>query len=308
MISALLAADGPWRWQPHPEVWFLVASAVGLFVYATRVVGPKAVPAGEPITTTRQKVAFVLGVAVLWLASDWPMHDIAEEHLYLAHMIQHFLLTLVMPPLLLLATPEWLARLLLDGDGFCATWVRRLTRPIPALALFFAAVVFSHWPPFVNLSIEVGPVHYVGHLVLVMVALGAWMPVCGPLPERRIALPAQMLYLFVMSILPTVPSAWLILAEHPVYRVYGEGLGLWGLDPVADQQAAGLFMKLFGGIYLWTIITTIFFRWASQNEDADRRRVVIDDRGNERPSADGTLTWDQVERELERVGPAPEEP
>jgi putative membrane protein len=165
-------------------------------------------------------------------------------------------------------------------------------------------VVFSHWPPFVNLSIEAGPVHYLAHLLLVSVAVGAWMPVCGPLPERRISMPAQMLYLFIMSILPTVPSAWLILAERPVYRVY-ESAGLWGLDPVSDQQAAGLFMKLFGGLYLWTLITTIFFRWAGQNEAVDRQRTVIDDR----PVEPGDpLTWDQVERELERVGPAPREP
>src|SRR5215204_6471099 len=112
MTLALFAAEGPWRWQPHPEVWFLLASAVGLSLYATRVIGPKVVPEGEPVVTGRQKIAFVLGVSVLWLASDWPMHDIAEEHLYLVHMIQHFLLTLVMPPLLLLATPAWLAHLL----------------------------------------------------------------------------------------------------------------------------------------------------------------------------------------------------
>jgi putative membrane protein len=305
MTAALLAATDPWRWQPHPEVWFLLASAIGLALYATRVVGPKAVPAGEPVVTGRQKAAFAAAMVVLWVASDWPMHDIAEEYLYFVHMVQHFLLTLVLPPLLLFATPEWLARLLLDGDGFFATWVRRLTRPVPAMAMFFAAVVFSHWPPFVNLSIEVGPVHYLGHLVLVTVAVGAWMPVCGPLPERRISPPAQMLYLFIMSILPTVPSAWLILAEHPVYRVYGDGNGLWGIDPVSDQQVAGLFMKLFGGLYLWTIITTMFFRWASENEKADQRRAVVDDRGVERSE---TLTWDQVELELERVGPGPTEP
>jgi putative membrane protein len=308
-VTALLAAVDPWRWQPHLEVWFLVVAALALGLYAVRVIGPKVVPPGEPVVSGRQTLSFGLAIAVLWVSSDWPMHDIAEEHLYLAHMVQHFLLTLVLPPLLLMATPAWLARLLLDSDGTIAVWVRRLTRPVPAMVLFFAAVVFSHWPPFVNLSVEVGAVHYLAHLLLVVVAVGAWMPVCGPIPERRISLPAQMLYLFIMSILPTVPSAWLILAEHPVYRVYGDGPGLWGLDPVTDQQSAGLFMKLFGGIYLWTLITTIFFTWAGRDEEADRRGRVADraPARDEAPTGD-VLTWDQVERELEAVGPPTREP
>ena len=134
-MSVLAAADPIWRWQPHPEVWLLVAGAIALRVYAGRVVGPKVVPAGTAPFRTRQTVAFVAAVAVLWVASDWPLHDIAEQRLYSAHMLQHLLLTMVMPPLFWLATPGWLARLVVRDGGRGQQVLSRLAKPVPALVI-----------------------------------------------------------------------------------------------------------------------------------------------------------------------------
>ena len=77
----LLAAAGVdfWRWQPHPEVWVLVGGVIALSVYALRVVGPKVVPKGRPVATGQQLAWLSLGIVLLWVASDWPLHDIAEE-------------------------------------------------------------------------------------------------------------------------------------------------------------------------------------------------------------------------------------
>ncbi len=107
VLAAASAAAAPdvWRWQPHPEVWVLLASLVGLYAYAVRVIGPKVVPAGQRPVSRRQLVAFAGAVLVLWAASDYPVHDLSEEYLFSVHMVQHLLLTLVMPPLFLLATP-----------------------------------------------------------------------------------------------------------------------------------------------------------------------------------------------------------
>jgi putative membrane protein len=282
----------------HFEVWVLVAAVVGLGFYATRVVGPRAVRGAEPITTGSQRAFFAAGVAVLWLASDWPVHDIAEQHLYWVHMVQHLLLTLVMPALFLLSIPTWLARLVI-GHGRLRVWVRRLGKPVVAGVAFNAAVVFSHWPAVVNASVASGPAHYAVHLLVVGCAFAMWMPVCGPLPELRMSLPGQMVYLFLMSVIPTVPGAWLTFAEGAVYSAYDIPQRLWGIDVTADQQAAGLIMKLAGGTYLWTIITYLFFTWASRHESATAS-------GNQVTERD-VLTWDQVEREFER-SPAVSEP
>ena len=71
----------PWRFQAHVEVWLLVAFLVASYVYVVRVLGPRAVGPGESVVTRRQLACFVGGILVLWIGSDWPVHDIAEEYL-----------------------------------------------------------------------------------------------------------------------------------------------------------------------------------------------------------------------------------
>jgi putative membrane protein len=293
----------PWRFQPHPEVWLLIASIVGLAIYAVRVIGPKAVRDGSPIVTRMQKVWFVLALLMLWGAADWPVHDIGERYLYFVHMLQHLAFTMAVAPLFLLATPTWLARLIVGDGWFAGNVVRRLCLPVVAGLLFNAAFVFVHYPPTVNTSATNGALHFGLHLLIVMTALLMWMPVCGPLPELRLSLPGQMLYLFCQSIVPTVPSAWLIFAEHPVYRVYDTAYRLANIDVVSDQQAAGVIMKLGGGFFLWFVIFVIFFKWSARHQEAERVGVLVSERD--------VLTWDEVQAELaalERRGPAPAEP
>ena len=94
----------------------LIGGLVALYVYAARVIGPKVVAPGQPAVTAAQWRWFALGIVLLWVAADWPVHDIGEQYLYFVHMAQHIVLTLVVPPVMLLATPEWLARLVV-GQG-----------------------------------------------------------------------------------------------------------------------------------------------------------------------------------------------
>src|SRR5947209_19959574 len=97
----------------------------------------------------RQITLFSCGVGVLLLASDWPIHDLAEQYLYFFHMIQHLLMVLVAAPLLLLGTPEWLARSVLRRTGLMRP-VRFLARPVPGLIQFNLILVLSHCPLIVD--------------------------------------------------------------------------------------------------------------------------------------------------------------
>jgi putative membrane protein len=298
---ALLAAtsEDAWRWQAHAEVWVLVLGVLVLGVYAVRVIGPKVVPPGRPIVTRRQRGFFWTGLFLLWLVSDWPVHDIAEEYLFSVHMVQHLVLSLVVPPLFLLATPTWLARLIVPEGSAAYRWIMRLTRPLVAGILFNLVIAVIHIPGVMNASIETGPLHYGIHVLVVTSAFIMWTPVCGPFPERRMAMPAQMVYLFLMSVLPTIPAAWLTFAEGTVYKAYDASFRLWGVSPASDQQAAGLLMKLVGGFYLWGIIFTIFVRWAKRHAEADAAGITVSERE--------VLTWRDVEDEFLRV-PSPREP
>lgn len=299
----LAAAPGvydPWVFRPHPDVWVLMITLAVGYAWALRRLGPRVVGPGRPTASARQVAAFAAGLGVLWLSSDWPLHDLGDSALYSAHMVQHLLLSLVAPPLLLAGTPEWLGRELLRSarlDGL----VRSFARPVVAAVLFNAVVIVSHWPAWVDLSVRSGLFHFGAHTLLVSVSLLMWVPVIGPLPELRIQPLAAMLYLFIQSIVPTVPGAWLTFADKAIYPIYETLPKPWGVGVLNDQQAAGLIMKLAGGFYLWGWITLLFFRWAARHDrelEHSYRRV----------EPEPELTWDAVERQLATAPPAPPEP
>lgn len=303
----MLAAGAPdlWRFQPHPEVWLLIGALTVLYLWAARVVGPKVVPEGTPVLTGRNKAAALSGIVLLWIASDWPMHDIGEEYLYLVHMVQHTILTLVVPPLALLATPRWLADLVL-GSGRVRRVIRTAARPVVAGVAFNAMTMAVHWPALVNASVENGAVHYLVHVVLVFTAFMMWMPVCGPIEEWRMTPPAQMVYLFLMSIVPTVPGGWLTFADKAVYSAYDIPQRAFGLTVQQDQQAAGVFMKLAAGGELWAIITAMFFVWAFRHMREEEALAEADRVRARAEAAAPPLTYDEVSKAFAATEPVPE--
>ena len=135
----------PWDFVAHPEVWLLVGFLTAAYVYTVRVIGPKAVPAGQPVVTRRHLYAFGAAMALLWVSSDWPVHDISEDYLYSVHMVQHMALSFFIPPLALLATPAWLMRILI-GDGGLYRAVRWFTRPVVAGVVFNGVAMLTHIP------------------------------------------------------------------------------------------------------------------------------------------------------------------
>lgn len=296
-MTANLLAVNAWAFEAHPEVWLLVGAIVALGVYAVRAIGPLVVPEGEVIVTRSQKRFFVAGVILLWIAADYPMHDIAEQYLYSVHMLQHLLIAFIVPPLLLLAMPEWLARLLVLDGGVTAKILRFLTKPVVAGVLFNALQVLTHWGGVVNLSSENGPFHYMVHLGVFFTALLMWFPVLGPLKEVHMSEPVKLIYLFLMSIVPTVPAGWLTFAEGVVYDAYDHDHNLWGIDPTNDQQIAGAVMKVIGGFYIWTLIAIRFFKYVASDwrDDQDAKFTR------------GRLTYEEVDAAFDEAGEPPRE-
>jgi putative membrane protein len=284
MLGATFA--DPWRFQANPEVYVLVAFLIAAYVYSMRVIGPRAVGEGRPVVTRSNVGCFVGAMVLLFAASTWPIHQIGEDYLYSAHMLQHMMLSYFMPPLVLLATPEWLMRLLV-GTG--RTWrvVTFMTKPVVAAVVFNAVVMVTHIPPVVNVSVQSAPLHYSLHLLLVLTAVLMWMPVVGPFHELRISDSAKPIYLFLQSVVPTVPAGWLTFAEGVVYKHYNQPVRVWGVSPTDDQQLAGAIMKIGGSIFLWALVVFYFFkRFATTwKEDNTYRRPP--------------LTFDQVKSEFD---------
>ena len=255
-IEPTLNAD-PWRYQQHLEIWVLIIGLIIAFVYAIRVLGPKVVPNGEVISRKQIRI-FSLMIFLLLISTDWPLHDIAEEYLYSMHMLQHTILTYIIPPLALLAIPEWLFRLLV-GKGRTYRVIRFLTRPVIAAVTYNAVLLITHIPALVNRSAAGGPLHYSLHVLLVFSALMLWTPICGPAKEWRMSYGAMMVYLFCTSLVPSIPAGWLTFAEGSVYNHYDTPVRVWGMSVLSDQQLAGGIMKLGGAVFLWALIITIFF-------------------------------------------------
>jgi putative membrane protein len=282
---ALGAAQVP-GWEAQPDVWLLIAAlAAGYWIAIVRV-GPQFVTPGRPLVSRLQVMCWTLGVLATWLASDWPVHVVAEQMNYSVHMLQHLLFAMVAAPLLLLGTPAWLARWVLRPPSRLFRTVRWLSRFLPALIVFNLVLVVTHWPALVNASLESPYLHFGVHAVLFLSSLIVWMPVLSPLPEiPRLAAPLRAVYLFLQSIVPTVPASFLTFGAYPLYKFYEGKPHLWGLSTLEDQQVAGLIMKIGAGMLLWALIAVFFFRWAADEERRQRPRVRQD-----------------LERELTRMG------
>ncbi|MBW3619232.1 MAG: cytochrome c oxidase assembly protein [Actinobacteria bacterium] len=273
--------------HPHGEVWLLCVALVAVYVGLIHRYGGLMHPRpDDPAVTGRQKLAFGLGVAALWVASGSPLHDLAEHYLYSAHMVQHLLQAFVVPPLLLLGIPTWMGEMLLRPR-----WLQRavaaLSRPLVAALLFNGTLALIHWPDVVDGMLGSEVFHASSHVILIVTATFMWMNVVSPVPHlvpRLNPLP-QMIYLFVMTILPTIPATFLTFGEHPLYHAYADLPRVWaGFDALEDMRVAGLIMKIGGGFLLWGIITVMFFRWAADEERSNRPPASPDPTPTRTPS------------------------
>jgi putative membrane protein len=249
-------------WHVHLDVWLLFGSIVAAYLVAAR---RHLAATGEP-TPGRKKVLFLGGMAVLWIGADWPVHDLAEGYLYLMHMTQHLLFTLVAAPLLIAGMPAYMLRSLLRPRPVQRVF-RFFTRPLVALLLFNGVLLFTHWPAVVEASVGSEPAHLALHVLIVTSALVMWWPVMSPLPEMpSLSAPGQMIYLFLQSLAPTIPASFLTFGHTPLYPVYASFPRIWGVPALEDQLIAGLIMKLGGGLLLWGVIAVIFFRWFEREQ------------------------------------------
>ena len=260
------------HWHPHAEVLIGLGALEGAYLLG---VGPvreryNLAESADP----RQVATFTLGVLVIFVSLLSPLHILSDEYLFSAHMVQHVLLTLVAPPLLVLGTPDWLLRRLLRPD--LAFWFARLaTHPIIAFASF--NVIFSVWhiPALYNLSVTNHSVHIGEHLLFMAAAVLMWWPLTSTMPELpRLSYPLQMVYLFLLSVAQLIVFAPITFSREPLYKWYVEAPEIWALSPVVDQQIGAIIMKMGGGALFLTLLIVAFFRWFNGEEERSKADAV----------------------------------
>jgi putative membrane protein len=257
--ARLLAA-----WQLEPSVLSGCALLLGLYLGLAR-----------PLTA--RALAFAAGVLLLLLALVSPLDALADTYLFSAHMLQHMLLTLVVPPLLLLGLPPRLvcaaeARVGWRGPGLPATW-----------ALFNGALWLWHIPAFYDAALRNHWPHIAEHLIFLATATGFWWPVLAP-TRRPPSPPAAFVYLSGAVAASSVLGIVLAFAPPDLYPAYlspDDRLGLlgllrdgWGLGPAADQQLGGLLMWIPGGLLFAPAVLATAARWLDEGgwEMGDRGR------------------------------------
>src|SRR3990172_9984640 len=125
-------------WHLHAEVVVPLLLLQGAYLYVVTELRPAVSDAGR--VKRSQMAAFTLGVLVMYLATGSPLHELSEEYLASAHMLQHLLLTMVAAPLLLVGTPAWVWQALLRGPLLLNAG-RLITHPAVALLGFNLVLV-----------------------------------------------------------------------------------------------------------------------------------------------------------------------
>jgi cytochrome c oxidase assembly factor CtaG len=227
-------------------------------------------------------IAFQAGLLTLFLALASPLHPLAELLLQF-HMIQHLLLMMVIPPLLLLGAPilpllRGLPRPVLQrglGPFFASTALQRLgrflTHPLVCLLAFTVSNLTWHVPGLYEIALQSEFWHDVQHICFLSMGLLFWWPVVQPWPSRlRWPQWTMIPYLLFADIQNTALSAFLIFSERVLYPTYAAVPRLWGITAMDDQAAAGAIMWVPGSVIFLVPVAVLAIRLL----DSPRTRSV----------------------------------
>lgn len=254
MDQALAAILRAWTFDP----WLLAPLAVAAGLY---IRGWWLLHCQRPQRfTVWHLVRFQAGLGLLCLVLASPLERLAEVLLQ-AHMTQHLVLMMVVPPLLVGGAPILpLLRGLphpVSKHGLrpLLTWpaLRRLqrclTHPVVAWLAFMIATVAWHVPVLYELALHSHFWHHVQHLCFLGTGIGFWWPVLQPWPSRsRWPRWAMIPYLLLADVQNTALAAVLVFAERVLYPTYLTVPRMWGVSALDDQVAAGVIMWVPGSL------------------------------------------------------------
>ncbi|HEX8394325.1 MAG TPA: cytochrome c oxidase assembly protein [Longimicrobium sp.] len=267
------------EWKVYPSFmagWLLMAGAYFLAIgpLRHRFAGSSPVPG-------RKVASFAFGLVMMFASLQGPLHELSDYFLFSAHMVQHLVLILMMPPFLLYGTPDWLLRPLVRR-----TWGRRIARaltfPLVAFALNNIIFLAWHFPGPYDLMMRNHNVHITMHLMIMVTGTIMWWPVMSPLPELpRVAPVLQMVYLFLVGIPMMVSAALITFSQSELYSWYVEAPRLIpALSALEDQRLGGVIMWVPGGLTLWLAITAVYFRWTNRERREDEAVTLAQPRVN----------------------------
>ena len=281
MLTPILAHPGQppaphdlWSaWSLHPVLLGGLLLAAWAYRRGQRS-GPK-----RPVDTWRAR-CFTAALVALGLALLSPL-DALSSALASAHMVQHLLLLLVAAPLLALSAPS---SAILRGSPLAVRrasgrWRRRvglthgnlgvLRHPAAVWLLSVGVIWFWHAAAPYDAALGNELVHVLEHASFLVTAVLFWHVVIGVRGAARVSGGLGVLLVFAMAMQSVFLAVLLTFARTPWYSGYATTTASWGLDPLADQQVAGVIMWIpAGGIYLAAALV-LLVTWIRATERED---------------------------------------
>ncbi|HTO70289.1 MAG TPA: cytochrome c oxidase assembly protein [Myxococcota bacterium] len=260
------------EWSVHPSIPLGVGALLALYALG---IGPlrEARELGPPVEW-EQWLAFVSGALAIFVALTGPVHDLSDSYLFSAHMIQHLMITLLAPPLLLIGTPGWLVRWLVRPAPVLRA-ARFLGHPTTAFIAWNGTLLAWHLPVLYNATLVDLDVHIFEHLLFIATALMAWWPTLAPARELRAPMVFQLIYLLVLPIPMKILGMMLTFSTYVLYPEYAIAPRIWGISASIDQQIGGIIMWVPAGFVIWINLAAHFFRWYRESARQDRHETNV---------------------------------
>jgi putative membrane protein len=257
-MAPLHASLSLWTWQWDPTVLAGTLALGGGYAWLIR--GRGRVTSWSPLA----RLYFALGLLALFLALESPIDVAGDNYLFSFHMLQHLLLAMVVPPLLLLGLPEeWRA------------FDKIRVSPLAASVIFNLVLAVWHLPFLYEATLRNEPIHVLEHLTFLAAGVLFWWPLL--VPEGRagsMSVMGKIAYLGFAGVPPTILGLGFILSPAVIYPFYAAAPRVMPLSPLEDQLIAGLVMFGLGNLIYFAAIWVIFFRLDDKRATAGDRPVV----------------------------------
>lgn len=222
---------------------------------------------------------FAIGIVLVLATLFGPLAAYARTFLT-AHMIQHFILITIAPPLLLAGAP---LTILLVAAGarrrdrylypvLHSRLFHALTHPLIGVALFAVIPVAWYVTPAFELSLTNTWMHFLAYVLFLFAGIHYWWPVIDTNPTRWVMPhPFRMLYLFALVPIHAFLGSLFYEPSWVMFEDLAAVNRAWGPDPLLDQQIAGAFMFIFGEILGLVAVMLAGVAWMKADEREARR-------------------------------------
>jgi cytochrome c oxidase assembly factor CtaG len=248
----------PWSVEPAwDEAAFLLALAIG-YALAIRGTGPPRV----------RVAAFAAGIVLALAAVISPIATVSLHYLLAGHLLQNVMLAEWVPALLVLGVPAALAARIARLPGW-----RTLTRPLVSLPLWIVTYGVWHVPLLYDAALRHPPLLRLEHVNYLAAGVLLWWPVFQELPHR---MPngARAANLFAAFLFASPLGLLLALLPDAIYSFYEDAPRLWGLDPLADQEIAGVIMAGSEAIVFFGVFSVYVLRWLADEDRVTPERAA----------------------------------